>query len=83
MVPTHTDRNFNAADLIAFLLVLNEYGGTDAEVDGRIFTTLDHKAVGERLKGYECAKFYLPNGLVEYQLNRKTAGHVVSPASEI
>lgn len=78
------DRNFNAADLVAFMLLLSEYGGTEAEQNGRIFTTLDIAAMGERLRGYECAKFYLPNGLVEYQINRKIGGQhqIPSPESE-
>ena len=75
-------RSFNGGDLMAFLFLLNEYGGTDAQgFNGRIFTTMNLQALAPRLAEYECAKFYLPTGDVEFQIINK--GIVPKPATEI
>lgn len=75
-------RHFDAQDLMAFLMLVNEYEGTDAQSKdtGMIFTTLNLSALGPKLAQYECAKFYLPNGMIEFQIIRK--GQILAPATE-
>lgn len=75
-------RNFDAADLMAFLFLINEYEGTPSQTDdGRIFTTMNLASVGPKIAGYECGKFYLPNGDIEFQVIRK--GGKPAPASTV
>lgn len=76
-------RHFDAQDLMAFLMLVNEYEGTDAQSKdtGMIFTTLNLSALGPKLAQYECAKFYLPNGMIEFQIIRK--GQILAPATEV
>lgn len=79
------DTTFNGADLMAWIFLLNEYGGTpaqDQQFYGRIFTTIHLPTVGAALRDYHTYKFMLPDGMVEYQIIRKTAPTHVYPATK-
>lgn len=78
------DTTFSGADLMAWIFLLNEYGGTPGQEKdtGRIFTTLHLPTVGAALREYDTLKFMLPDGMVEYQIIRKDAAVNHAPASE-
>lgn len=76
-------RFMQSADMMAWLMLLNEYGNQSVDIDQSklpahvplpakpIFTTMNIRKLAADLDAYDCSKFHLENGQVEYQIRKR------------
>lgn len=76
------NRHFSAVDLMAWIMLINEYHGTSAQnEEGRIYTLVNLARVSKLMAEYDTFKFYLPHGDIEYQVVRKGGAPATSAST--